>query len=274
MRPRLLLVQVEGSKETVLSRAQNLRKSEVWNNTYIDPDRTPQQRLQHKELRMELKKRREAGEQSLVIRHDKIVPRHRRTDKHQPTLYDYVAAATCTAKSLERDTERVNLSKSTHGDAQVHVNQPSLVPQKDVKAMGGGEQSTLSENQTSAENGSHLTNHENHTVVKPAHSSLQFVVEEQASKPGSNSSRSTLVVCPKEMTGHSNTHKDRNISLASKTPSSSPFLHTVEEADLCTIAANPKRGADNISKNSEGYTYLPRTTSGDPSPVKEAPTSI
>ena len=40
---------------------------------YINPDYTPKQREQNKELRAEMKRRMEEGEEDLTIRHGKIV---------------------------------------------------------------------------------------------------------------------------------------------------------------------------------------------------------
>ena len=82
VRPRLLLVQVDGHLESVLSKARNLRNSVKWRKAYIDPHRTPQQRQHHKELRSELKRRREAGERNIVIKLDKIIQSRRKPTKN------------------------------------------------------------------------------------------------------------------------------------------------------------------------------------------------
>ena len=82
-RPRLLLVTLDCERTKILSNAWRLKNNTKWENTFIDPDRTLQEREEHKALRSELKSRRDAGEDNLVIRDGAIVklPWHRRRPK-------------------------------------------------------------------------------------------------------------------------------------------------------------------------------------------------
>ena len=59
-------------KMEILKKATKLRDSKHFKKTYINPDLTPMQQLQQKELRQELKRRRDANER-VIIRHGKIV---------------------------------------------------------------------------------------------------------------------------------------------------------------------------------------------------------
>ena len=75
-RGRLVLAELADNsvKGRLLSTASRKRQtSQLWNNVYISPDLTPQQRLEGKQLRDELKRRRENGEQNLIIRNNKIM---------------------------------------------------------------------------------------------------------------------------------------------------------------------------------------------------------
>ena len=75
-RGRLVLAEladnsVKGRLLTTASKAR--QNSQLWKNIYISPDLTPQQRLEGKQLRDELRRRRDNGERNLIIRHNKIV---------------------------------------------------------------------------------------------------------------------------------------------------------------------------------------------------------
>ena len=73
------------SKRMILGAAKKLRESDAWNNIYVTPDLSPKEREKNKQLRAELKKRKEDGEDSLVIRKGKIVQLETRATKdHQP----------------------------------------------------------------------------------------------------------------------------------------------------------------------------------------------
>ena len=73
-RNRLLKVVVDSvkSKRRVLQGAKKLHDNTTWSNIYITPDHTPKERQTYKDLREELRRRTENGEQRLVIRRGKI----------------------------------------------------------------------------------------------------------------------------------------------------------------------------------------------------------
>ena len=72
---RLLKVGVDSvkSKRNLLQNARKLRRTEAWKKVFITPDHTPKERQVNRELREELKRRSEEGEERLVIRKGKIV---------------------------------------------------------------------------------------------------------------------------------------------------------------------------------------------------------
>ena len=72
---RLLRVTVESVKvkRSILQKAKKLRESEKWKSVFITPDLSPKERKRNKELRDELKRRTDEGEEDLVIRRGKIV---------------------------------------------------------------------------------------------------------------------------------------------------------------------------------------------------------
>ena len=59
-------------KKAILHMAKDLRNSPTWSNVYISPDQTPKEQVLSRELRTELKTRRDAGENNIVIRFGKI----------------------------------------------------------------------------------------------------------------------------------------------------------------------------------------------------------
>lgn len=73
-KPRLLRFKCEDSdaRRQMLRNSKNLRKSERFQGTYINPDLTKNQRIRSAELRKEVKKRRESGE-NVGIRRGQIV---------------------------------------------------------------------------------------------------------------------------------------------------------------------------------------------------------
>lgn len=68
-KPRVLLVTLSdfGDKRYVLRNARNLRQSDEWSDVFISPDLTPQEREAGRNLRAELKQRRDQGETNLII---------------------------------------------------------------------------------------------------------------------------------------------------------------------------------------------------------------
>ena len=73
-RPRLLRFKCSSitTRNSLLRSSKNLKRHQEYVNTYINPDQTLLQRKQSKELRMELKRRRDSGE-DVVIRRGRIV---------------------------------------------------------------------------------------------------------------------------------------------------------------------------------------------------------
>ena len=75
VRPIRICLDSENSKQLVLSAAKKLRNSpeESAKRIYIDPDLTQTERKRNFELRQELRKRRNEGEENIVIYAGKIV---------------------------------------------------------------------------------------------------------------------------------------------------------------------------------------------------------
>ena len=76
VKPRLLKVVCANaeSKRALLLKAKSLRGKEEYKYVYVNPDLTPAQQAQSKELREELRRRRNLGE-DVIIRHGAIVPK-------------------------------------------------------------------------------------------------------------------------------------------------------------------------------------------------------
>ena len=77
-KPRKLLVKLANAKmkRDVLEQAKNMQKvGDVWKTTYISPDLTKKQRDKAYQLRVEKRRRTEAGETNLVIKNGAVVVR-------------------------------------------------------------------------------------------------------------------------------------------------------------------------------------------------------
>lgn len=74
-KPRLVMATLAtpARKKMILAAAKTLRNTEDWSNIYITPDQTPKEREEGRVLREELRTRRNAGEENIVIRRNKIV---------------------------------------------------------------------------------------------------------------------------------------------------------------------------------------------------------
>ena len=70
--PRPLLVTLDTDREKVIKRQRFIRGFIEWNNVFIDPDRTPKEQEEHKVLRQEFKRRKDAGE-NVKFRNGKIL---------------------------------------------------------------------------------------------------------------------------------------------------------------------------------------------------------
>ena len=76
-KPRKLLVKLGTPKmqKAVLEKAKNLKNIEGWSTSYISPDLTKQQRDKAYQLRVEKRRRTQAGETNLIIRNGEVVVR-------------------------------------------------------------------------------------------------------------------------------------------------------------------------------------------------------
>jgi len=72
-RPLLVCLDDASVRDVILYQTGKLRKFEQHKNVYISPDRTKFKRQKHQKLVQELKRRRESGEQNLVICNNSIV---------------------------------------------------------------------------------------------------------------------------------------------------------------------------------------------------------
>lgn len=79
-RPRLLIVSLENmeTKLEVLKLASQLRKSPTWSNIYVTKDMTWKEREELRKAKAELARRRENGEENLMIKGLKVVKRETR----------------------------------------------------------------------------------------------------------------------------------------------------------------------------------------------------
>ena len=73
LRPLLACFDDVSIRNRILSVSGKLRKFDQYKNTYIAPDRTKLERQKHVKLVEELKHRRSAGEQNLIIRNGSII---------------------------------------------------------------------------------------------------------------------------------------------------------------------------------------------------------
>ena len=71
-KPRPLIITLNSEREQVLRRARLIRRYKDWQNVFIDPDRTPLEQEEFRDLRAEFKKRREDGE-NIIMRDGKIL---------------------------------------------------------------------------------------------------------------------------------------------------------------------------------------------------------
>lgn len=83
-RPRPLRVSgfTIGQKELILRGSRSLRSKEDYKNVYVNSDLTPRQQREEKALRIELKQRRENGENDLIIYGGKIISKSKLSHFH------------------------------------------------------------------------------------------------------------------------------------------------------------------------------------------------
>ena len=74
-KPRPLLVTVADNaiRRQILRNAKHLCHSNTYKRVFISPDLTLQEREANKQLRQELRRRKDAGESNLIIKNGKIV---------------------------------------------------------------------------------------------------------------------------------------------------------------------------------------------------------
>ena len=77
-KPRPLMVTLGSPREPVLRKAWLIRRYRDWQKVFIDPDRSPMQQDQFKELRSEFRRRKEAGE-DIIMRNGEIINATRRS---------------------------------------------------------------------------------------------------------------------------------------------------------------------------------------------------
>ena len=132
-RPRLLLVTLSCERSKILTTAWRLKNNSKWENTYIDPDRTLQEREEHKALRRELKRRREAGEDNLVIRDGAIVklPWHKRGRSKTNNRQQSAGKTTETEHPAQENTQNRQQTENDDGttDQQKETKQQEENPE-------------------------------------------------------------------------------------------------------------------------------------------------
>ena len=76
IRPIQITLSSQDTRKTLLTKNMNLKllENNISTNIYVSTDRTKKQREADKELRAELKRRKDQGETNLVIRNNRIVP--------------------------------------------------------------------------------------------------------------------------------------------------------------------------------------------------------
>jgi len=72
-RPLLIKLSDSSTRRQILRNAKTLRNSSTYKNVFISPDLTPQERASNKQLRIELQRRKAAGEPNLIIKRGQIV---------------------------------------------------------------------------------------------------------------------------------------------------------------------------------------------------------
>ena len=135
-KPRLLVVTLENEdvKHELLKMAPQLRHSVRWGNIYLSPDQTKVEREASRKLRDELRSRRAAGEQSLVIRNGRIVSNDR------PVSHAQAGRRFDSVRNSARSLPVVRSSAATHdlvpADASAR-NDTSRVLSLDVPVSDG-----------------------------------------------------------------------------------------------------------------------------------------
>jgi len=120
---RLMKVTVDSvsSKIQALRNAKRLRNTQHWKEVFVTPDMTPKEREKNKALREELKRRRDDGEEHLVIRNGEIA---KVEDKPSYGSYKSIligdqvggSPADCEAVDSSSDSEEEGTAAAAAGD--------------------------------------------------------------------------------------------------------------------------------------------------------------
>ena len=139
-KPRLLLVTLTNldDKVNILRSAAALRSTTEWDNVYITPDLTWQEREKARALRQELARRRAAGEKFLYIRQGRIIPIPEEK-RHQPARISstYMTAQPTGSRPDKRNlvcntTDVPSLTHTHQKDAPATVMTPPAGPSPTV----------------------------------------------------------------------------------------------------------------------------------------------
>ena len=150
-RRRSLMVTLDTERDQVLKREKFIRKYKCWQKVYIDPDRTPQEQEDFKELRAEFKRRKESGE-NIKMRDGKILPSSRKNS--------YLDLETLITQAQEQRSEAnvdrtqsvnlINLADSAtdiqSGATEVTVNEPSASTSQETTDAQKKNDETATEN--------------------------------------------------------------------------------------------------------------------------------
>ena len=149
-KPRLLIVCTDNAevKTDVLKMAPQLRQNAEYSNIYITPDLTWREREEGRKLREELARRREAGEENLVIRRGKIIrlmPEDKRRTAGRPEQNDGSSsdAAIVTASPTEQADGVVRSANTSEQQAALTMAAPlapesSTVQDRVLQGQSGG----------------------------------------------------------------------------------------------------------------------------------------
>ena len=88
-KPRPLLIRLGSEKEkwSILGRSKNLRNSSKYGNIYIARDMTKEERKDDFTLRQDLKKKKERGDNSWVIKNGKVIKKNDTSRNFIPSRY-------------------------------------------------------------------------------------------------------------------------------------------------------------------------------------------
>ena len=119
-RPLILTLNNLDTKTEILEGAYKLSHTPEWRNIYVAPDRTPKEREEHKMLRDELKRRRQEGEENIVIRKGKIVKKNEPEVAHtRASTETDVRSLPLSARSARSQEQRAQAASDRQGTPRV-----------------------------------------------------------------------------------------------------------------------------------------------------------